>query len=179
MRKRKRFTETSTWQLFIEPKSPITRQPANVSSHPFTGFYIAYPDENRPTTRGFVSTISRDPPMLNWIYVDKDTYECKYSNRTGSIAHHVGDWDWTSEHGPDSCVTFDGWEGFLAVEEDGEGSGKWALYFDFEDDGLKGRKKGRRTLEVSLERRVISEQEVNQWGIGRQGNMGFKATREV
>ena len=160
-------------KLWIEEKSPITRQPAKVGSHPFTGFYLNYPDEDRPMTRGLVSTISRDPPVLNWIYVDKDTYEIKCANRSGSIRHHVGDWDWTEEFGPESCLTFDGWEGAVAVEE---ADGKWALYFDKDDDGLKGKKNGRRTMEVSLKRRVITEQEVNKWGLGTEGNLGMKKT---
>lgn len=128
-----------------------------------------------------VSTISDDPPMLNWIYVDKDTMEVKYSNRSGSIAHHVGDFDWTQEDPSDSDVTFDGWEGFLAVEEkrqSGEERSEWALYFDMDDDGLKKYKNGRKTVEVSLVRRVIN-QETNQWGVGQSGNIGVKATREV
>ncbi|PNS21583.1 hypothetical protein CAC42_942 [Sphaceloma murrayae] len=160
-------------KLWLEPRDKATNQP--VKGHPFTGFYIPYPDEERMGIRGMVSTISRDPPMLNWIYVDRETHEVKYSNRTGSIKHHVGEWDWTEETGPDSCVTFDGWEGFLAVEE---GPGKWGLYFDMDDDGLegKGRKRGRRTIEVSLYRRVISEQEVNKWGLGASGNLGVKKT---
>ncbi|KAK4952221.1 hypothetical protein LTR28_006729, partial [Elasticomyces elasticus] len=173
--------------LYIEPKSPQTRQPLNGSHHPFTGFYLAYPDDARPTTRGLVSTISLDPPMLNWIYVDKSSHEVKYANRSGSIAHHVGDFDWTDEE-DDSRVTFDGWEGFLAVEEEREGrrgagaDGErdvWALYFDMDDDGLAGRKKGRRTLEVGLGRRLVTAQEVNKWGMEQDGNMGFRATREV
>lgn len=124
--------------------------------------------------------------MLNWVYVDRATQELKYSNRSGSIAHHVGDYDWTDET-EDSCLTFGGWESFVAVEEaagaqerdEERGRGSWAIYCDVEDDGLKAIKKGRRTLEVRLGRRVISDQEVNQWGIGRQGNIGFKTTREV
>lgn len=162
-------------KLWVEEKSPITKLPEDVKRHPFTGFYIAYPDDNRPNTRGLVSTISVDPPMLNWIYIDKDTYEVKYSNRSGSIAHHVGSFDWTSEDN-DSSIIFDDWEGFLAVEEE---HGGWALYFDLDDDGLKKRKKGRRTCEVSLVRRVISDQEMNKWGLKEQGNIGFKSTREV
>ncbi|KAK4987364.1 hypothetical protein LTR50_004699 [Elasticomyces elasticus] len=176
-------------KLYIEPKSPQTHQPLNSSHHhhPFTGFYLAYPDDARPTTRGLVSTISLDPPMLNWIYIDKSSHEVKYANRSGSIAHHVGDFDWTDEE-DDSRVTFDGWEGFLAVEEEGEGRrgvgaggerGVWALYFDVDDDGLAGRKKGRRTLEVGLRRRLVTAQEVYKWGMEQDGNMGFRATREV
>ncbi|KAF2219486.1 hypothetical protein BDZ85DRAFT_205976 [Elsinoe ampelina] len=163
-------------RLWLEPMDPATRQPGR--GHPFTGFYIPYPDEERGGVRGLVSTISRDPPMLNWVYVERETLRVKYSNRTGSIRHHVGPWDWTEESGPESCVTFDGWEGFVAVEEEGEeGEGKrWGLYFDLEDDGLKKQKGGRRSVEVSLFRRVISEQEVNKWGLGASGNLGVKKT---
>lgn len=185
-------------KVWIEAKSPITRLPENVDHHPFTGFYIAYPDENRPYTRGLVSTISVDPPMLNWIYIDKDTLEVKYASRSGSIEHHVGSFDWTNETNDKQanqrdrsamrrehervesvggdCVTFDDWEGFVAMEEQ---PGKWALYFDLNDDGLKEHKKGHKTVEVSLCRRVITSQETNKWGLAGEGNIGFKKTREV
>ncbi|KAK5121356.1 hypothetical protein LTR85_005522 [Meristemomyces frigidus] len=162
-------------KLWVEAKSPDTGWPVNDKHHPFTGFYIAYPDDNRPTTRGLVSTITVDPPMLNWTYIDKDTSELKYANRSGSIEHHVGSWDWTSEDN-DSSITFDEWEGFMAVEEK---PGEWALYFDLNDDGLKKHKKGRKTVEVTLNRRVITGQEVNKWGLKEEGNIGFKSTREV
>ncbi|KAK4542800.1 hypothetical protein LTR36_006176 [Oleoguttula mirabilis] len=162
-------------KVWVEAKSPDTGWPVDEKHHPFTGFYIAYPDDNRPTTRGLVSTISVDPPVLNWIYIDKDTLELKYSNRSGSIEHHVGSWDWTSED-DDSSITFDEWEGFVAVEEE---PGQWALYFDLNDDGLKKHRKGRDIVEVTLNRRVVTGQEVNKWGLKEEGNMGFKATREV
>ena len=163
-------------KLWIEPKSPITRLPEVVGHHPFTGFYIAYPDDNRPYTRGLVSTISVDPPMLNWIYIDKDTLEVKYASRSGSIQHHVGSFDWTSDKSENSAITFDDFEGFMALEEP---DGQWALYFDLNDDGLKDHKKGKKSVEVSLMRRVISDQETNQWGLAGEGNIGFKKTREV
>lgn len=152
-------------------------------SHPFTGFFLTYPDEARvPTVRGLVSTVSLNPPLLNWIYVDKETYELKYSNRSGSIEHIVGEWDWTDEF-EDSCLSFDGWEPFIAVEEKGivdeEGRPRYALYVDVDDDGLKAKKKGRKTLEVSLERKVVTDQEFNKWGIGQEGNIGFKSTKEI
>ncbi|KAF2717879.1 hypothetical protein K431DRAFT_306501 [Polychaeton citri CBS 116435] len=163
-------------KLWIERKSSRTRQPVEAGRHPFTGFYLAYPDDNRPYTRGIVSTISVNPPMLNWIYVDRETLEMKYANRSGSMPHHVGDYDWTSEDPNDSAVTLEGWEGFVAVEES---DGGWAIYFDHEDDGLKRVKKGRKIVEVSLIRRLISDQEVNQWGLEQEGNIGFRSTREV
>jgi len=156
--------------------------PKRPGSHPFTGFFLQYPDENRvPPVRGLVSTIQAEPPMLNWVYVDKDTYELKYSNRSGSIEHIVGEWDWTDEF-QDSCLSFDGWEPFVAVEEKNclneEGRPRWALYVDYEDDGLKGRKKGK-SMECQLQRRIVTDQEFNKWGIGKAGNIGFKTTKEV
>lgn len=163
-------------KLWVEPMNPKTRLPEDVSHHPFTGFYIAYPDDNRSYTRGLVSTISVDPPMLNWVYIDKDTYECKYASRSGSIMHHVGDFDWTTEDTEDSCITFDGWEGFVALEET---PGNWALYFDMDDDGLAKIKNGRKVVEIHLQRRIITGQEVNKWGLKEEGNIGFKSTREV
>lgn len=164
-------------KLWLDPTDHETGQPADETKHPFTGFYVAYPDSDRSYTRGLVSTITRDPPVLNWIYVDKDTLECKYASRTGSIAHHVGSFDWTTEEPVDSAVTLNDWEGFVAIEEPG-GKG-WALYFDIDDDGLKAVKNGRKSCEVSLMRRLLEKQDLNKWGLKEEGNIGFKATKEV
>jgi hypothetical protein len=79
-----------------------------------------------------VSTISDDPPQLNWIYVDRDTCEVKYGNRLESEAHIIGPWDVTKM---DRRVILMGWEGFTAVRY---GPGEWALYFDVDDNGLQG-----------------------------------------
>lgn len=136
--------------------------------HAFAGFYIQYPDENRfPPERGLVSTISEDPPVLNWIYCDRDTYELRYGNRTQSISHHVGEWDWTED---EMRLTFEGWEGFVAVDEwygaDSEDSTpagreglRWAVYVDRDDNGLKGRRRGRDMFEIVLHRRPQSEED--------------------
>lgn len=35
--------------------------------HPFSGYFLPYPDSN---FEGLVSTISNEPPQLNWIYID-------------------------------------------------------------------------------------------------------------
>lgn len=167
-------------KVWVDKKNPETNLPLEgkdgTAHHPFTGFYIAYPDDQRSYTRGMVSTISVDPPMLNWLYIDKDTFEVKYASRSGSIMHHVGDFDWTSEENENSMVTFNKSEGFVAMEEE---EGRWALYFDHDDDGLKTKKKRRRTVEVHLQRRVITGQEVNKWGLKEDGNIGFRKTREV
>lgn len=138
-------------------------------AHPFRGFYITYPPASPPVpdgTRGLVSTIADDPPVLNWIYVDAHTLELKYGNRTQSREHVVGPWDWTvgeDEEGnvvEGEGVTLEGIEGFVAVRED---EGVWGLRFDRRDDGLKGvegvKDRGKRVLTVSLERRIVPKPE--------------------
>ncbi|KAJ2921851.1 hypothetical protein H1R20_g15251, partial [Candolleomyces eurysporus] len=46
--------------------------------HPFSGFYLEYPAGNKPLA--LVSTISRDPPELNWIYADRKGLHLTYGN---------------------------------------------------------------------------------------------------
>ncbi|KAH7169722.1 uncharacterized protein B0J16DRAFT_359081 [Fusarium flagelliforme] len=83
---------------------------------------------------GLVSTIYDEPPQLNWIYVDQETYEVKYGLRVETEHHLAGPWDCTRI---DKRITLEGWEGFMAVEED---EGSWALYFDRDDNGLAGKR---------------------------------------
>jgi hypothetical protein len=102
--------------------------------------------------------------MLNWLYVDNETQEIKYGNRSASIDHIVGDWDWTDD---EAGLILEKWEGFVAVDEgeDGKDGLRWALYYDRYDDKLDGRRLvgGKEVLEVSLERRVQStEQQLKQ-----------------
>ncbi|EON69019.1 hypothetical protein W97_08277 [Coniosporium apollinis CBS 100218] len=169
--------------LYLAPKddagNPLpTANDNGKATHPFMGFYIDYPDpELHPDTRGLVSTISLDPPMLNWIYMDKETQELKYGNRTQSREHIVGPWDWTSDE-PGSGLTLDEWEGFVAVEEvneKGKLTGEWTMYYDHYDNGLKGKVEGRRTLECRLERRICADEmqlEQNQVNVKTRGNIG-------
>ncbi|KAL6706932.1 hypothetical protein ACN47E_004882 [Coniothyrium glycines] len=151
-----------------KPVPPVEGVEFKDPLHAFAGFYIQYPDEDRfPPERGLVSTISDDPPMLNWVYCDRNTYELRYDNRTGSIMHHVGPWDWTED---ETRLTFEGWEGFMAVDEwDGadednttpwgrEGL-RWAVYYDKDDNGLKGKIKDKDMFEINLTRRIQSAEE--------------------
>ena len=63
----------------------------NISGYLGSFFYIEYPDPRRkPVVRGLVSQVRDDPPLLNWIYIDRTTMELKYGNRTASIDHYVG-----------------------------------------------------------------------------------------
>ncbi|OTB01888.1 hypothetical protein M426DRAFT_323112 [Hypoxylon sp. CI-4A] len=119
------------------------------TGYPFSGYYLPYPDK---AYEGLVSTISDDPPMLNWIYVDKDTYEVKYGVRADAQEHITGPFDCTKQ---DRRLTLENWEGFVAVEEF---PGIWGLYFDRDDDGLVTKvPMGTRVLEVELTRREKKE----------------------
>jgi hypothetical protein len=131
--------------------------------HPFTGFYLDYQPEktksdmferlNRPPKiRGLVSTISDDPPTLNWIYVDRQTRELKYGSKQAANGHLLGPFDWTEDD--EAGLIFEGWEGFVAVEESKD---FWSIYYDRDDNGLKNIINGKRVLQCSLERRVIEE----------------------
>jgi hypothetical protein len=128
-------------QLYINTGS------SNGSSfgHPFAGYYLPYPDTKY---EGLVSTIMDEAPIMNWIYVDRDTYEVKYGVRADAQPNVTGPFDCTRQ---DRRLILEGWEGFVAVEEE---DGLWALYFDFDDDGLKGKVGSERmVLEVELTRR--------------------------
>ncbi|KAI1292568.1 hypothetical protein F5Y03DRAFT_20466 [Xylaria venustula] len=109
--------------------------------HPFAGYYLAYPDVS---ASGLVSTISDDPPVLNWIYVDRWSYELKFGNRSWADDNFPVPWDCSRQ---DRRLTFGGWEGFLAVKE----GNFWALYFDVDGDGLKSKiAEGTPVLEIEL-----------------------------
>jgi hypothetical protein len=113
--------------------------------HPFNGYYLPYPESEY---EGLVSTITNEAPILNWIYVDTQTYEVKYGVRDFAQPHLTGPFDCTRQ---DRRLTLEGWEGFVAVEEL---PGIWALYFDRDDNGLKGKVAlGTRVLEIELIRR--------------------------
>ncbi|KAK4561678.1 hypothetical protein LTR86_004357 [Recurvomyces mirabilis] len=135
----------------------------NESCHPFTGYFLPWPHGNKEeewrrlgyaSGEGLVTTIN-DENFLNWVYVDKDTYEVKYGIRVEVEDHKVGPWDCTKiEH----RLTFEGWEAFMAVQEE-SGSDLWALYFDCNDDGLRrdGQpgKLGKKILELEVWRKEL------------------------
>lgn len=85
----------------------------------------------------------------------------KYGNKKESEGHFLGPWNCTPI---EKRMTFDGWEGFVVVEEpvgghgngNGDGDVCWALYFDVDDDGLRDKVPlDRRVLEVELVRKEM------------------------
>lgn len=123
-----------------------------MAAHTAAAFYIGYPDDNEKRGDGLVSTVSVDPPMLNWMYVDKNTMEVKYGNRTQSIEHIVGHWNWTQD---ETGVILAEKELWAAVEEE---DGVWALYYDKNDNGLAGFvDSGKSVVEISIDRNLIDK----------------------
>lgn len=119
-------------QVYLDDARSANRVPG----HTAECFYIDYPEieETKHLKRGLglVTTISDNPPALGWIYVDKNTHELKYGNRSQSI-DHVGPWDWSE--GDERNLTLENKKGaFVAVEE---GDGSWGVYFDRDEDELE------------------------------------------
>ncbi|KAK5118431.1 hypothetical protein LTR62_002945 [Meristemomyces frigidus] len=135
----------------------------NEQYHPFTGYYLPWPHGNTANEwkqlgyahgEGLVTTIN-DENFLNWAYVDRETHEVRYGVRAEAERHKVGPWSCTKI---ERRLSFEGWEGFMAVQEE-EGEGMWALYFDCNDDGLRrdgqpGRL-GKPILELEVWRREL------------------------
>ncbi|KAJ6489039.1 hypothetical protein C8R45DRAFT_901948 [Mycena sanguinolenta] len=135
-------------RLYLDDSDPAHR--TFDDGHPFSGFYLEYPVDPKPL--GLVSTISKDPPELNWIYVDRKTLDVKYGNKTASQNHIPGPWDWTDDQ---EGLMLDGWEGFVVLEES---PGVWVLHYDRDEDHLRQARgtKGA-VVEVSLNRRVLKQ----------------------
>lgn len=136
-------------QVYLDYADPNRRK---FPSHTVAAFFIAYPDDENKPGDGLVSTISDDPPILNWIYADKDTLELKYGNRTQSLPHIVGHWDCTED---ESGVLLKNKELWAAVEEE---EGVWGLYYDKNEDALQGIVDADKTvIEISLDRDLVSK----------------------
>ncbi|KAF2853488.1 hypothetical protein T440DRAFT_444385 [Plenodomus tracheiphilus IPT5] len=159
------------------PKDPKTNLPTNDPNgnpppHPFKGFYLPFPTQDLPhrpipaapilglvttvpPTQSTTSSTSSPPtkPKLNWLYANPHTRELHYGPRAEAKKHTVGPWDWTDD---EQGITLEGEECLVAVEEERGGYG-WSVYWDREDDALKGVGVGslKRVLRCSLERRVI------------------------
>jgi hypothetical protein len=133
-------------QLYLDEIDPASRKLSD--GHPFAGFYIDYVPKT-PPPRGLVSTISQDPPELNWIYADTTTWELKYGNKTASINHIVGPWDWTDGQ---EALTLEGWEGFVAMEES---EGVWVVCYDKDENYLQNIRGDKQVLGCGLERVMV------------------------
>lgn len=142
-------------KLFLKSKDQSWSETPS-STLPFRGFFRNFPERNG-RTMGLVGTVPSESerPKLNWIYVDSKTLEVKYGPRVLAREGLYGPWDWTED---EEGLMLEGWEGFVAVEENEDDEESWAIYFDRYDDRLKGKVKGKRVLTCSLERKLVVEE---------------------
>lgn len=114
------------------------------------GYYFTYPSEEQ--LMGLVSTIADDPPMLNWIYADKDGSMVRHGGRQATVGHTIGPWYWSDD---EQWLTLEGNAfQFVAVQLENK---KWAVAWD---------KDGR----FSAGGIVMSETESETEGSGDQGS---------
>ena len=108
---------------------------APVEGHRFCGYYFKYPSEEQHL--GLVSTISEDPPMLNWIFVNRDTHTVEFGGRKDTVGHVIGPWGWSED---ERLLTLEGeYDSFVAVKEEGEpggAKGVWHVRWDPEEELL-------------------------------------------
>ncbi|KAK3390581.1 hypothetical protein B0H63DRAFT_519789 [Podospora didyma] len=107
-----------------------------VPGHKFMGWYFMYPSEAQHL--GMVSTIADDPPMLNWIFVDKDDHMVRHGGRQDTTGGHtVGPWHWSAD---EYWLTLEGSASkFVAVQME---NGKWAVAWDVDGSILRNSTSG-------------------------------------
>lgn len=115
----------------------------NDDHYPVTGYFLPFPEQSH---EGLVTTINEEN-FLNWIYIGSSTYRVKHGVRVEAQAQLTGPMDLIFSNSGEKRLSFEGWEGFVAVEEE---SDQWALYFDKDDNGLKDKAKGRPVVELEL-----------------------------
>lgn len=118
-------------------------------AHKFTGYHFTYPSEEQHL--GLVSTIADDPPMLNWIFVDKDTGMVRHGGRQETLGGHtIGPWYWSDDEKwltleKDACS-------FVAVQV----GDKWAIAWDKDGKFSRGPDgQNQKWMPVMLRRRPL------------------------
>ncbi|KAK4191940.1 hypothetical protein QBC35DRAFT_520277 [Podospora australis] len=123
------------WCVLKDGKLWIDHPAFPVPGHKFTGYYFTYPSEEQHL--GMVSTIADDPPMLNWIFVDKDSGMVRHGGRQDTLGGHtIGPWYWTND---EKWLTLEGDAArFVAVQMENK---KWAIAWD-RDERFSGEDSG-------------------------------------
>ena len=121
-------------QVYLADPDPSKRSPPAFTA---LAFYIEYPEPEelkylkRERGLGLPTYVQDNPPLLNWIYADNETYELRYGNRSQSVEQLVEPWDWCKN---EKFISLAGKQNsFIAVEEE---EGEWALHYDRDGDEL-------------------------------------------
>ncbi|KAL7621814.1 hypothetical protein AAE478_007314 [Parahypoxylon ruwenzoriense] len=108
--------------VFKDKKLCLNHPARPVEGYLFNGYYFGYPGPEQ--YQGLVAPIADDPPMLNWIYADKDTGLLRHGSRSDTIGHIIGPWSWTDD---EEWITLQNEQCFVAVEND---NGTWTVHYD-------------------------------------------------
>lgn len=111
----------------------------------FNGYYFGWPGEEG--TQGMVAQVSDDPPVLNWIFADKETGLLRHGSRVEAAEHTYGTWSWTAD---EQWLTLGGGQRFVAVENH---DGSWTVHYDAEGT-LDQRLDVRQVLDIQLHREL-------------------------
>ncbi|KAK0621619.1 hypothetical protein B0T17DRAFT_493422 [Bombardia bombarda] len=119
------------WCILKDGRFWIDHPAFPMPGHKFTGYYFTYPSEAQHL--GMVSTIADDPPMLNWIFVDKDTHMVRHGGRGETLGGHIiGPWYWSAD---EQRLTLEGDDSnFVAVQDENK---KWSIAWD-RDGSIRG-----------------------------------------
>ncbi|KAK4097381.1 hypothetical protein N658DRAFT_510405 [Parathielavia hyrcaniae] len=114
------------WCILKDGKLWIDHPAFPMPGHKFTGYYFTYPSEAQQL--GLVSTIADEPPMLNWIFVDRASGGMvRHGGRQETLGGHavVGPWHWSDD---EQWLTLEGDPcRFVAVQMENR---KWAVAWD-------------------------------------------------
>lgn len=120
--------------------------------NPFKAFYTPFPSEEEdPKPRALVCLSLSQSPEVGFLYVDRDTMQLHYGNKSMSTPQIHGSWATTEDY--DSLLLADE-ELFVAVKDK---DGVWSLYWDEGEDGSR-LPRNRPSIAVSIERKVLEGQ---------------------
>ncbi|KAI1309207.1 hypothetical protein F5Y03DRAFT_74748 [Xylaria venustula] len=116
----------TAYVVFKDNKLYLDHPASPVAGFRFNGFYFGYPCPEEH--QGLVAPIDADPPMLNWIYADKDTGLLHHGGRKDTVGHIIGPWSWTED---EEYLILEGEQYFVAVQND---DNSWCVYYDKNGD---------------------------------------------
>ncbi|RYP22752.1 hypothetical protein DL767_008979 [Monosporascus sp. MG133] len=139
--------EQEAFVVFKDYKLYLDHPSRPVEGYRFNGYYFGYPGPEQ--YQGLVAPIADDPPMLNWIFADKDTGLLRHGSRSDSMGHIIGPWSWTED---EEYLTLEGEKSnFVAVENE---DGAWTVHYDKKGDLEDVLTEARQIVDIELHREL-------------------------
>ncbi|RYO88474.1 hypothetical protein DL766_004742 [Monosporascus sp. MC13-8B] len=139
--------EQEAFVVFKDYKLYLDHPSRPVEGYRFNGYYFGYPGPEQH--QGLVAPIADDPPMLNWIFADRDTGLLRHGSRSDSTGHIIGPWSWTED---EEYLTLEGEKSnFVAVENE---DGAWTVHYDTKGDLEDVLTEARQIVDIELHREL-------------------------